>query len=108
MSNTIDLDDFIPTKEAATLLRKKPNTLEIWRHQGKGPPFVKLGDSPQSPVLYLRSDVIAWAAQRTFTSTSAVSVNAARMAQVRVTAHGPTPIARSGPRPAVSQPRDAS
>lgn len=71
IARPIDPDDFINTKEAARLLRKKPNTLEIYRHQGKGPPFVKLGDSPQSPVLYLRSDVLAWLAQQTYRSTSA-------------------------------------
>ena len=31
------------TTEAANFLRLKPNTLEIWRFQGKGPRFLKLG-----------------------------------------------------------------
>ncbi len=73
MSNTVDLDELITNKEAATLLKIQPNTLEIWRHQGKGPPFLKLGDAPNATVRYLRSAVISWAAERAFTSTSAHS-----------------------------------
>jgi hypothetical protein len=75
MSNTIDLDDLLSNKEAARLLGIRPNTLEIWRVQGKGPAFLKLGDQPQSTVRYLRSTVIAWASQRAFRNTSAYKVN---------------------------------
>lgn len=71
MSRTIDLDDLLSNKEAARLLCIQPNTLEIWRVQGKGPAFLKLGDQPQATVRYLRSTVIAWAAQRVYHSTSA-------------------------------------
>lgn len=73
MSQTVDLDELITNKEAATLLKIQPNTLEIWRHQGKGPPFLKLGDAPNATVRYQRSAVIDWAAERAFTSTSAHS-----------------------------------
>jgi predicted DNA-binding transcriptional regulator AlpA len=71
MSCTIDFDQLLSNKEAARLLGIQPNTLEIWRVQGKGPAFLKLGDRPQSTVRYLRSTVIAWAAQRVYNSTSA-------------------------------------
>ena len=74
MTQTIYLGDLLSNKEVATLLGIKPNTLEIWRHQGKGPPFCKIGDSRQSTVRYLRSVVIGWIAQRSFTSTSEYSV----------------------------------
>ena len=70
MTQTINLDDLMSSKEAAKLLGIKSNTLEVWRHQGRGPQFVKLGDSRQSMVRYLRSAVITWVAQRSFSSTS--------------------------------------
>lgn len=72
MSITIDLDDLMTNKEAATLLVIKPNTLEIWRHQGKGPPYLKLGDAAQSTVRYQRSAVVAWAANGMWRLTGCV------------------------------------
>ena len=51
MTTTIDLGDLLTTKEAAILLGLKANTLEIYRHQGKGPPFLKLGNVSYSPSL---------------------------------------------------------
>lgn len=71
MSQTVDLDDLITNKEAAALLKIKPNTLEIWRHQGRGPEYLKLGDAPNAVVRYLRSEVVKWAAEQTYRSTSA-------------------------------------
>lgn len=71
MTTTIDLGDLLTTKEAATLLGLKANTLEIYRHQGKGPPFLKLGNEHGSAVRYQRSVLAAWLAQRSFESTSA-------------------------------------
>lgn len=59
--------------EAAALIGIKPSTLKLWRHLGKGPRFVKLGDAKQAGVAYVEADVLEWRAQRTFTSTSAYS-----------------------------------
>jgi hypothetical protein len=70
---TVHLDDLLTSKQAAALLRIKPNTLENWRHKGKGPPFIKFDDTPQSPIRYRRSVVMEFAARRTFKSTSAYS-----------------------------------
>jgi predicted DNA-binding transcriptional regulator AlpA len=64
MPSTIDLDDLLTTKETSAVLGVKPNTLEIWRHKGKGPPFVRLGDEPGVAVRYLRSELKAWLAAR--------------------------------------------
>jgi hypothetical protein len=109
LTQTINLDDLLTSKEAATLLGIKSNTLEIWRHQGRGPSFLKLGDSPQSTVRYQRSAVVAWASQRSFTSTSGHStlVRAKRdssfnAASGRISALCPTHL------PASSKPRGAS
>lgn len=60
--------------EAAALIGISPNTLKLWRHQGKGPPFTKNDpNSPQSGVGYDAADVEAWKAARKFASTSAYS-----------------------------------
>ena len=45
--------DLLDTDEVAKILRLKKNTLEIWRFQGKGPRFLKLGRA----VRYRRADV---------------------------------------------------
>lgn len=73
MNTTVDLDDLLTTKEAATLYGVKPNTFEIWRHKGRGPPFIRLGDGPCAPVRYVRSVLMEWLASRSFNSTSAYS-----------------------------------
>lgn len=59
--------------QAAALLGITPNTLKFWRHKGRGPEFVKLGDAPQAGVAYEEGDVIAWREARKFSSTSAYS-----------------------------------
>ncbi len=66
-------DELLTSAETAALLSIKTNTLEIWRHKGKSPPFIKMGDKPQAPVRYVRSAVMEWLAQRSFVSTSAYS-----------------------------------
>jgi predicted DNA-binding transcriptional regulator AlpA len=52
--------------ETAALLGIKPNTLEIWRIQGKGPSFLKIGRA----VRYIESVVLAWIEAQTCNSTS--------------------------------------
>jgi predicted DNA-binding transcriptional regulator AlpA len=69
-------DELLDNEQTAALLGIKPNTLEIWRHKGKGPEFLKLGDTPQAPVRYLRSEVTAWLRRRSFASTSAFTAAA--------------------------------
>lgn len=63
-------DDLLTSAETAALLGIKLNTLEIWRGQGKGPKFAKLGEGSRAPVRYRRSDVAAWIEQRVYASTS--------------------------------------
>jgi predicted DNA-binding transcriptional regulator AlpA len=60
---------------AAAALGIKPTTLKIWRCQGKGPRFIKLGSSIRSGVAYDPDDVEAWKAARKFASTSAATVH---------------------------------
>lgn len=64
----------LSNSEAAALMGISPNTLKLWRHLGKSPPFTKNDpDSPQSGVSYDPADIEAWKAARKFASTSAYS-----------------------------------
>lgn len=58
--------DHLTTQEAADFLRLKKNTLEVWRIQGRGPVFLKLG----SRVLYERAALETFAAANRKKSTS--------------------------------------
>ena len=104
-----DLEEYLTTEEFCTVAKIKRNTAEIWRGQGKGPPFIKLGPGSRAAVRYRRSDVIAWLAQRTFTSTSQQTV-AARAASAPAFAVGPSEVPRpwEGNTRTSSQPRGAS
>ena len=73
MADTINLTELLDNEQTAALLGIKPNTLAIWRLKSRGPEFLKLGDTPQSPIRYLRSTVMEWLRQRSFASTSAFS-----------------------------------
>lgn len=66
--------DYLTTEEAANFLRLKRNTLEVWRVQGRGPVFLKLG----SRVLYERVALEAFAAASRRTSTSDTSLRTGR------------------------------
>ncbi len=69
----IDYRTLLSNAEAAALLGVTPNTLKFWRHKGRGPVFIKYGDSPRSGVGYDPADIEAWKAERKFASTSAYS-----------------------------------
>ena len=58
--------DYMTTGEAAAFLRLSARTLERYRLNGAGPRYHKFG----TRVLYLRADVVAWAAERGRSSTS--------------------------------------
>ena len=45
---------------AAQFLGLKVKTLQAWRHQGKGPPFLRFS---RKAVRYRRQDLITWAEQ---------------------------------------------
>jgi predicted DNA-binding transcriptional regulator AlpA len=62
--------DYLTGPEAAKLLGLKTQSLRKWRLLGRGPRYSRTGDSPRARVLYRRSDLEDWLAQRTFTSTA--------------------------------------
>lgn len=83
MTDTVNLNDLLDNEQTAALLGIKPNTLEIWRHKGKGPRFCKLGRAKQAPVQYQRTEVASWLEQQSFASTSAYSPAAHASAKPR-------------------------
>lgn len=60
------------TEEAAKRIRSVPKTMERWRHQGSGPPFVKIGGK----VFYRDSDLDEWVESRVRTHTAQESTAA--------------------------------
>ena len=57
-------------EEAAKLIGVTPKTLRFWRHVGRGPKYIKFGDSKYSGVGYEVADIEAWKAERKLRSTS--------------------------------------
>lgn len=72
--NTFVQKELLTNKETARLLGIVHGTLEVWRHQGKGPAFIKMGQGKQAPVRYLRSTVMEWLQNQSYSSTSGYSV----------------------------------
>jgi len=62
----VNTSNFVTQTEAAEALRVSLRTLERFRVEGSGPKFIKAGRR----VLYRLSDLEAWAAERTFSSTA--------------------------------------
>jgi predicted DNA-binding transcriptional regulator AlpA len=67
MSNerTLDPEHLVDTREAAEMLAKHPAVLADWRHQSRGPKYVKFGRS----VRYRVGDLRAWVADHTIEPT---------------------------------------
>jgi len=57
--------EYLKDKAAGEVLGFAPVTLQEWRREGKGPPFVRLGRS----VRYRRADLDAWAEKNLRRST---------------------------------------
>ena len=60
------LDRLLRTREAAKFVGFSPRTMESYRHNGGGPPFVKIRDYA---VRYVLRDLLAWIAARKRTLT---------------------------------------
>ena len=58
---THDDDQLLPETEAAPRCGVKRQTLQMWRQQRRGPPFIKV----EGAVRYSRRDLEAWLASRT-------------------------------------------
>ena len=60
--------EFVTDEQLAAILSVTTRTTLRWRREGGGPPYVRVG--PRR-VLYRRTDVLAWAAARTFPTLAA-------------------------------------
>lgn len=69
--------DFIDTETTAEILGIKKGTLEVWRHQGKGPEFCKFGRS----VRYYKPALGKYYAQSRQVSTSQAQENEVKLMQ---------------------------
>ena len=58
---------FLTVDQIAALLQRSHRTLETWRRNGTGPPFIRIGRR----VVYRRSDIEAWLAENTFNHRAA-------------------------------------
>ena len=58
---------FLDTPATAKMLELTPRALEERRRRGDGPPYVRLS---RTCVRYRLSDILEWADERTFRSTS--------------------------------------
>jgi predicted DNA-binding transcriptional regulator AlpA len=65
-TNKPDAPTLLTNVETAARLGILPKTLEIWRCQGKGPRFIKLGPQPTDAVRYNLEDVNEWITAHTF------------------------------------------
>jgi hypothetical protein len=63
----------IKTIDAAAMLGIAPITLRIWRCEGKGPKFTKLGTGRNAPVVYQLADIQAWIDEHKFQSATGYS-----------------------------------
>jgi predicted DNA-binding transcriptional regulator AlpA len=62
------------TAAVATLLGLRPQTLRKWRLVGRGPRYVRLGESCFARVTYRLADIQDWLAERTFANTTEETV----------------------------------
>ena len=62
--------DLMDTDQTAGYLRVSTSSLNQWRSNGNGPPFMKVG----TLVRYSRADLDAWLASRRRTSTADAGV----------------------------------
>lgn len=66
MSDQLVAEPVFNTAEAASLLRVRKGTLEVWRCRGTGPRFCKIG----ARVVYRLRDINEYLESRTRTSTA--------------------------------------
>lgn len=50
-------DELLTTKDLTERWKLKDNTLRTWRMQGKGPAYIRLGESTSSQIRYRLSDI---------------------------------------------------
>ena len=61
--------------QAGAVLQTSLDQLSNWRVVGDGPPFMKLGSGPKSPVRYRLGEIRKWLGERTFANTAMANVS---------------------------------
>jgi hypothetical protein len=64
MTNEAELTEYYTPAEVAALARVTKGTLATMRYQGRGPAYVKLGNSRSAHVRYPKDGVHAWLSGR--------------------------------------------
>jgi predicted DNA-binding transcriptional regulator AlpA len=77
ISTAVDTEKLLSTKEVAPLLGVSTQWLEIGRHRGYGPAFVRIGRR----VRYRHPDLVSWLEERTHRCTSEYSTGRRRPAR---------------------------
>jgi predicted DNA-binding transcriptional regulator AlpA len=67
VATALDQEKLLSTRELAPLLGVSTQWLEIGRHEGYGPAFVRIGSRR---IRYRRDDVLSWLETRTHRSTA--------------------------------------
>ncbi len=70
--------NLLSTAAVASLLGLRPQTLRKWRLEGRGPRYVRLGESRFGRATYRLADVEAWLAERTYSNTTQETVDEVR------------------------------
>lgn len=68
---THEAGEFLTDQQLATMLGVTTRTTLRWRREGNGPKYCRIG--PRY-IRYCRTDVLAWAAENTFTTMAAEAV----------------------------------
>jgi predicted DNA-binding transcriptional regulator AlpA len=55
----------VTSSQLAEYLGVSEGTLRNWRNKDKGPPYIRLGDSPRSAIRYNIDDVLKWQGKET-------------------------------------------
>jgi hypothetical protein len=83
----------LDTKQAAEHLNLQPQTLTVWRHYGRGPAFLKIGNR----IRYREDDLAAFAESNRHQSTSEPGPASLREVVREVVREALRELAREGP-----------
>jgi len=70
MDSCTEPTQLLTSTQTAHLIGLKPQTLRVWRLQGKGPEYIRLGNSVKARVGYSETAILDWLNARRFSSTT--------------------------------------
>jgi DNA-binding transcriptional MerR regulator len=54
------MSDMMHPRQVAERYNMTPESLANWRREGKGPPFIRLGNGRRPRVMYRLDDILQW------------------------------------------------